>query len=116
MVVNHLEERMNQIVLLYCLHDDPVNTLKSTVRYIEREKEISLLDRDGVVLLSDNAILLEKTKSHGVLVQLCAILEQKGRPYLLFHMDHQASLVSGKPPKAIESLLSSAGVQFVYRS
>lgn len=107
---------MNQIVLLYCLHNDPVNTLKSSVRYVEKNRDISLLERDGVILLSDNAVLLEKTKSHGILVQLCAILEQKEWPYLLFHMDHQASLASGKLPEEVASLLSNAGVEIAVQS
>ena len=104
---------MAQLVLLACLHDDGANTLLSAATYREKQDRVTLINRDGVALLSDNHILLDPTIAHATLVQLCAILEQKSWPYLLLRMDGPASLASGKPTEEVSSLLAGAGVQFV---
>ena len=104
---------MTQLVLLVCLHDDGVNTLASAAAYLSKGKPVSLLEHDGVSRLGDNLALLDSTKAHASLVQLCAMLEQKSWPYLLLHMDGPASLASGKPPAEVAALLASAGVAFV---
>ena len=107
---------MAQLVLLACLHDDGTNTLLSAAAYREKQDRVTLINRDGVALISDNHILLDPTIAHATLVQLCSILEQKSWPYLLLRMDGQASLASGKLPKEVSDLLVGAGVPLVSQS
>ena len=104
---------MTQLAMLVCLHDDGVNTLASAAAYLSKSMRVSLREHDGVSRLGDNLVLLDSTKAHANLVQLCAMLEQKSWPYLLLRMDGPASLASGKPPEAAAALLAGAGVAFV---
>lgn len=101
---------MTNLVLIVGLRDDATNTIASMTAHADKRRSKALLGRDGVILLSDNLVLLDQTKCYGALVQLCASLEDKSWPYLLVRMDGQASLASGALPPAVAALLASAGV------
>lgn len=107
---------MTQLALIVGMRSDEVNTIASTLAFLDRGQSKPLLERDGVTLLGDNLVLLDPTKAHGVLVQACAILERKCWPYLLLRMDGPASLASGKLSLEVSALLVSAGVQIVAQS
>lgn len=104
---------MTNLVLIIGLRDDATNTIASMTAYTDQRRTKALLGRDGVVLLSDNLVLLDQTKSHGALVQLCAALEEKSWPYLLVRMDGLASLASGAIPPAVAALLATACVPMI---
>lgn len=104
---------MKNLVLIIGLRDDTNNTIASMTAYADKRRAKALLGRDGVILLSDNLVLLDQTKSHAALVQLCADLEEKSWPYLLVRMDGLASLASGVMPPAVAALLSKAGVPMI---
>lgn len=107
------DEIMEQLTLVICMNDDPDNTLLSKVRYVEKNKKKAILERAGVALLSDNAILVARTIASGSLFQVCAILDDANWPFLLFQIQCQESLAFGKQDAEVERLLSAFHVPSV---
>jgi hypothetical protein len=104
---------MNQLTLLIYLDYDPKNPqndLISRARYIEKEDYGSLLGRDGVIQLSNNALLFDQTKSHDVIVQLCNDLISIQRPYLIVALEANDALRVGPLSKEAQASLKTYGV------
>lgn len=101
---------MEQLSLIICLNDDDSNTLLSKVRFFEKDKKKAILERDGVVLLSDNAILVDRTIASGSLFQVCAILENSNWPFLVFQIQCQESLAFGIEETEAGNFLSRCAV------
>lgn len=107
---------MNKFILLVYLYDDPQNDLISRVRYVEGEDRVSLLGHDGVIQLSNNALLFDHTKSHDIYVRLCQDLVSLNRPYLICPLCLDDALVVGKLPKEVQASLLTYGVHFLDRA
>jgi len=101
---------MTQLTLLIYLHDDPPNDLVARARYIEGRDHVSLLGRDGVIQLSNNALLFDQTKSHYVFVQLCREIVSLNRPYLIVGLEANDALAVGPLSKEVQASLSKYGV------
>jgi hypothetical protein len=101
---------MPQLTLLIYLHDDPPNDLVARARYVEGRDHVSLLERDGVIQLSNNALLFDQTKSHDVFVQLCREIVSLKRPYLVVSLAADAALVVGPLSKEVQASLSKYDV------
>jgi hypothetical protein len=104
---------MEQLSLIVCLNDDRENTLLSKVQYAEKQQKKKVLERDGVILLSDNAILVDRTIAHGTLAQVCTILEDAKWPFLLVRMDRQELLTFGIQNEDVLNFLSNHHVSSV---
>lgn len=105
---------MNTLTLLLYLRNDPVNSLVDRIAYLRQQNRMpSLEGRDDVVLLSDNAILFDRTKAHHIFSQLCAGLAEANWPYLLVTMDAESALAVGTFSKEAETILSAYGVPSV---
>lgn len=103
-------ESRTLLTLLVDLRNDSANTVVSFCSHHFSHKPATPLMHDGVALISDSALLFDRTKAHKALVQVCAILEEKKWPYLLVHIESTASLLAGKPSEEVLTLLASAGV------
>lgn len=111
---------MKQLTLLIYLRNDHVNTLEKRIEYMRKQSSFpSLEERDGVILLSDNAILFDETKSHDAFVQLCSaphgqVRDQGKLPYLVIRLESTDGwLASGELPKEVLSALKNLGVPCV---
>lgn len=108
---------MKQLTLLIYMRDDPSNTLEKRIAYMQQRNEFpTLAGRDGVSLLSDNAVLFDETKSHDVFVQLCSALRgtapgSKKWPYLVIRLEStEGWLASGELPADVSATLKGLGV------
>jgi hypothetical protein len=106
---------MTKYLLLIYLRDDPLNTLEKRIEHMQTQERFpSLEGRDGVILLSDNAVVFDQTKSHTLLIELCAALLRAKLPYLLIPIEStDAWLVAGTLPPGVKSALSSLNVSCV---
>jgi hypothetical protein len=112
---------MKQLTLLIYLRNDTANTLEKRIEYMRKSENFfpSLEGRDGVTLLSDNAILFDETKSHDVFVQLCSALHgpthgQGKFPYLVIRLESTDGwLASGVLPTEVSTALKSLNVPCV---
>ena len=101
---------MKQLILLIYLYDDPPNDLFARIKYIQGRDHILLLPHDGVIQLSNNALLFDQTKSHGIYVQVCRELVLIQRPYLLVELEASDVLAVGPLSKEVQTSLSKYGV------
>jgi hypothetical protein len=100
---------MPQLTLLVYLHHDPQNPqndLISRAKCVEAKDHISLLGRDGVIQLSNNALLFDQTKSHDIFVRLCNDLVSIGRSYLIVALEASVALQVGPLSKEVQASLS----------
>lgn len=108
---------MKQLTLLIYLRDDAANTLEQRVEYMQKQPGFpALLGRDGVSLISHNAVLFDETKSHDGFVQLCSALRgtapgSKNLPYLVIRLETTDGwLASGELPEDVSTTLKGLGV------
>lgn len=105
---------MGTLTLLLYLRNDPENSLASRIAYLRKGNRMPPLEgRDDAILISDNAVLFDKTKAHHIFVQLCAALAEAKWPYLLLTMDAESAMAVGKFSKEVEAILSAYGVPCV---
>ncbi len=101
---------MNQLNLLIYLHDDPANDLISRVAYIEKQSKKPLLPHEGVIQLTNNALLFDQTRAHGIFVRICADLVSIERPYLVLPVSLESALLVGDIPKEVQCNFAKYGV------
>lgn len=103
---------MSQLILLVCLDQDR-NTLSDRIAYVDKVEKISLLKRDGVVLLGSNVLLFEQTKSHSVFVLLCASLLSARKPFLSVPLVSETAMLVGEIPKEVENIFLGSGIPLI---
>jgi hypothetical protein len=96
---------MSKLTLIIFLGSDPKESLQQRIGYVERENKISLLERDGVILLSNNAALFDNAKAHDAYAILSSNLVLAKKPFLSVQMDASESVLVGSLPKEIEEAL-----------
>ena len=101
---------MTTLLLLVDLRDDETNTIRSVLSHHYAKTAQSPLAHVGVCMLSDRVFAFDRTIAHSALVRVCAVLAEKGWPYLLAHIQSDASVLAGKPAEEVAALLKSVGV------
>lgn len=103
---------MKRLTLILFLRNDPVNPLNKLIPRLQKEARLQSLEgRDDVVLVSDNAILVDQKSAHGIFVQLCAGLVDEGWPHILIpiHPD-DTTIAVGSFPERVQNILSQYGI------
>jgi hypothetical protein len=95
---------MPTLSLVFSLQPDDNNTLVEYLGYRAQQDKTTLLQRDGVVLLSPNAIVFDLSKSHDVFVSTCYELQRRSMPFLVAQIDTMTSLLVGAIPERVASL------------
>ena len=102
---------MRKLTLILFLRNDPDNSLSDRILYLIKQKKLQSLEgRDDVLLLSDNAILVDQTTAHGIYLQLCADLVGAAWPYLLVPIDAESTVAVGKFPQEAQNILALYGI------
>lgn len=102
---------MKKLTLILFLRNDPGNSLSDRISYLIKEKRLQPLEgRDDVLLLSDNALLVDQTSAHGIYSQLCTGLVSGGWPYLLVPIDAESTVAVGRFPKEAQDIFALYGI------
>jgi len=102
---------MKKLTLILFLRNDPDNSLSDRIAHLIKEKKMQPLEgHDDVLLISDNAILVDQTTSHGIYSQLCAGLVEGGWPYLLLPIDSDSTVAVGMFPKTAQDMFALYGI------